>query len=198
MMLCINDHIADLDEQQTACLVASLPPWRREEALRYKHIQGRRECAVGYIELLRGLRLYFGIDGMPTFGYGRHGKPFLVGHPEVYFSISHCRVAAGCYVSDHPCGLDIERIRKAKPDLVRHAMNPQEAGDIFNSASPDIAFTRLWTQKEAVLKLKGTGLTDSLHHVLDHDDMEHIILKTTENLYLGYIFTVATSSRQSL
>lgn len=191
MTLCLNDHIADLGETQTEMLIQSLPLWRREVALRYKHQQGRRECAVGYVELCRGLRERFGTDEMPGFAYNEHGKPFLKDHPEVHFSISHCRVAAGCLVSNRPCGFDVEYIRKAKPDLVRQTMNPEEQEDIFSSPYPDIAFTRLWTQKEAVLKLQGTGLVDDLHSVLSGKTLECISLKTIENPFLGYIFTTA-------
>lgn len=192
-ILCFNDHVADLGEEQTEQLIASLPEWRREVALRFKHLQGRRECAVGYIELLRGLRLCFGIGGMPAFAYNEHGKPYLKEYPDIHFSISHCKEAVGCLVADRPCGLDIEHIRKAKEDLVRHTMSPREAEEIYASPFPDVAFTRLWTQKEAVLKLKGTGIVDNLHHVLDPDRLQGIKLETTENPYRGYIVTTATS-----
>lgn len=190
-VLCINDHIADLGEEQTERLIASLPEWRREQALRFIHLQGRLECAVGYIELLRGLRQCFGIKDMPAFAYNEHGKPYLPGHPEVHFSISHCKEAAGCLVADRPCGLDIERIRKAKDDLVRHTMNPEEAESIFASPFPDIAFTRLWTQKEAVLKLKGTGIVDDLYSALMPDNLQGIELQTVENTWKGYVYSVA-------
>lgn len=193
-ILCINDHIADLSEEQTERLIATLPLWRREKALRFKYLQGRRECAVGYIELLRGLRLLFGIGGMPAFSYDGHDKPFLKEHPEVHFSISHCREAVGCFISDRPCGLDIEHIRKTKEDLVRYTMSPKEAESIFSSPFPNLAFTRLWTQKEAVLKLKGTGITDNLHHVLEPDRVAGIQLQTIENPYRGYVYTVAVKS----
>ena len=190
-MLCINDHIAEMSEGQTERVIAFLPDWRREQALRYKHLQGRRECAVGYIELLRGLRECFGISGFPSFSYNEHEKPFLKDYPDVHFSISHCKEAVGCFVSNRPCGLDIESIRKAKEDLVRHTMSPKEAEEIFSSKWPDIAFTRLWTQKEAVLKLKGTGIIDDLHAVLSPDNLQGIGLQTTENPYRGYILTIA-------
>ena len=190
-MLCINDHISDLTPSQTEQLIIALPSWRREEALRYKHLQGRRECAVGYTELLRGLRLRFGITDMPSFGYGEHGKPYLPEYPEVHFSISHCREAAGCLLSDRPCGLDIEHIHKAKESLVRYTMSEQETDAIFSAPIPDVAFTRLWTQKEAVLKLLGTGITDDLHHVLDHDCIRNINLQTIENPLRGYVLTTA-------
>ena len=195
-ILCINDHIAELSEAQTERLIASLPEWRREQALRFRHLQGRRECAAGYTELLRGLRLYFDVDGQPEFEFNEHGKPFLKAYPDIYFSISHCKEAVGCFISDRPCGLDIERIHKAKEDLVRHTMSPQEAESIFADPFPDIAFTRLWTQKEAVLKLAGTGIIDDMRHVLDPEKLKCINLKTTENVYRGYIFTIATSNNE--
>ena len=190
-MLCINDHIAELSEEQTERLINSLPEWRREQALRYKHLQGRKECAVGYIELLRGLRERFGINEMPDFTYNEHGKPYLKEHPDIHFSISHCKEAVGCFVSSKPCGLDIERIRTAKEDLVRHTMSPKEAESIFSNPYPDLAFTRLWTQKEAVLKLKGTGIVDDLHSVLDPDKLQGIELQTVENPYRGYVYSIA-------
>lgn len=190
-ILCINDHVAELGERQTEQLIAMLPEWRRKQAMHYRHVQGRRECAVGYIELLRGLRLLFGIDIMPAFAYNEHGKPYLEEHPGIHFSISHCKEAVGCLVADCPCGLDIEHIRKAKEELVRYTMNPQEEEGIYASPSPDIAFTRLWTQKEAVLKLLGTGITNDLHHVLDQERLQDISLKTIENPYAGYVCTLA-------
>ena len=190
-ILCLNDHIADLSEEQTERLINSLPEWRREQALRYKQLQGRKECAIGYVELLRGLRERFNINEMPAFAYKEHGKPYLKEHPDIHFSISHCKEAVGCFVSNRPCGLDIERIRTAKPDLVRHTMSPEEAESIFSNAFPDVAFTRIWTQKEAVLKLKGTGIVDDLHSVLKPDKLQGIELQTIENPYMGYVYTIA-------
>lgn len=190
-ILCLNDHIADLSEEQTERLINSLPEWRREQALRYKQLQGRKECAIGYVELLRGLRELFDINEMPAFAYNEHGKPYLKEHPDIHFSISHCKEAVGCFVSNRPCGLDIERIRTAKPDLVRHTMSPEEAEGIFSNPFPDVAFTRIWTQKEAVLKLKGTGIVDDLHSVLKPDKLQGIELQTIENPYMGYVYTIA-------
>ena len=190
-ILCINDHIAEMSEEQTEKVINSLPDWRREVALRYKHLQGRRECAIGYVELLRGLRERFNVNNYLSFIYNEHDKPLLKEHPELHFSISHCKEAVGCFVADRSCGLDIEFIRKAKPDLVRHTMSPEETESIFAAKFPDIAFTCLWTQKEAVLKLLGTGIVDDLHSVLKPEKLHGIELKTVENPYRNYIYTTA-------
>lgn len=192
-MLCINDHIADLTEEQTERLIFSLPEWRREQALRYKFLRGRKECAVAYVELLRGLRQRFGLYERPFFEYNQYGKPYISQHPEVHFSLSHCREAVGCFVSNRQCGLDIESIRTAKEELVRHTMNKEESQEIFSSPYPDVVFTRLWTQKEAVLKLKGTGIVDDLHSVLYPYNLQGIKLQTIENPSRGYVYSVAES-----
>ena len=193
-ILCIYDQLAEMSEEQTEELINSLPRWRREQALRFKHLQGRRECAMGYSQLLLGLRERFHINDSPSFIYNEYGKPFLKGHPELFFSISHCREAVGCFIADQPCGLDIEYVRKAKPDLVRHTMNLEETEAIFSAENPDIAFTRLWTRKEAVLKLLGMGIIDDLHSVLETGNLLGIELETIENRERNYIYTKAFKS----
>ena len=193
-ILCIYDQLAEMSEEQTEELIASLPRWRREQALRFKHLQGRKECAMGYSQLLLGLREHFHINDSPSFIYNEYGKPFLKGYPDLFFSISHCREAVGCFIADQPCGLDIEYVRKAKPDLVRHTMNQEETEAIFSAESPDIAFTRLWTRKEAVLKLLGMGIIDDLHSVLETGNLLGIELETIENKERNYVYTKAFKS----
>ena len=70
-------------------------------------------------------------------------------------------------------------------------MSPEEAESIFSNPFPDVAFTRIWTQKEAVLKLKGTGIVDDLHSVLNPDKLQGIKLQTIENPSMGYVYTIA-------
>lgn len=197
-VLCVNDHIDDLGETHLETLLAPLPAWRRESVMRHKHHQGRVECAVGYIEFLRCMRLAFGISGTPAFAYGEHGKPFLPAHPTICFSISHCRHAVGCLVSDRPCGLDIERIRPVSESLLHHTMNPTEADCILSAEWPDLAFARLWTQKEAVLKLRGTGIVDDLHSVLDADKISDLFIQTVENPIRNYVLSTAIVCQNNL
>ena len=66
-------------------------------------------------------------------------------------------------VSDKPVGIDIESIRPYKESLARYVMNDDELQRINGSA---LEFTKLWTQKEAVVKLTGQGITTDLKSVL--------------------------------
>jgi phosphopantetheinyl transferase len=70
-------------------------------------------------------------------------------------------------------------------------MNPAEQTQILDAEDFAEAFTRLWTQKEAVLKLRGTGLVDDLHSVLT--DMGNIQMETIVNKNRKYACSLAVS-----
>ena len=159
----INDQLQDLNLDEA---LQQLSEQRRHQAFRYKHDLGRRTCAAAYLLLCEGLRRYYGIAEKPVFEYGEHGKPAIVRHPDIHFNLSHCREAVICVLADRPVGVDIESIRRAKDDLVRYTMNEDEVQQILRADDPDLAFTRLWTMKEAVVKRSGLGISNNMKDVL--------------------------------
>jgi len=193
-MLYINDHLEDISEARLEEAVSALPAWRRGQALKFKHMEGRRECTLAYWELYRGLQLEYNITEKPSFSYNQNGKPLLQELPQIHFSLSHCKKAIGCYISKKPCGLDIECIRPAKEALVQYCMNQEECQQIFSAKNPDVAFITLWTKKEAVFKLKGTGINDDIKEILSARNTQGINIQTVQNLFNGYILSVAQYS----
>ncbi len=189
--LYLNAHTDSYSEADIEWLVQHLPEWRREQALRFRYLEGRRQSVLAYDELCRGLREEYGIEEAPDFDYGPHGKPTLARYPHIHFSLSHCRKAVGCLLAASPCGLDIECIRPLHPSLVTHTMNAVEQALIQSSPTPDITFIRLWTQKEAVLKLRGTGISEGLHEVLSPENLQGISLSTEEHLPQGFVLSRA-------
>ncbi len=165
-MVYIDDRLQRFTTAEVDSLIATFPPQRAELLARYRNESARRQGALAYFLLCRALREDFGIAEPPVFSFGEHGKPFLAEHPDLHFNLSHCRVAVACAVSSSPVGIDIESIRKARPDLVRRTMNDDEAQSIISSSDPDREFTILWTRKEAVLKLSGRGIVDDMKSVL--------------------------------
>lgn len=162
-MIYLNDHLFDFDLDAA---LLELSEQRRQLALRYRHELGRRTCAAAYLLLCEGLRKEHGITEKPVFEFGEHGKPSIVGRPDIHFSLSHCREAAICVLSDRPVGIDIESVGRYNERLARYTMNDEEMAQILAFNRPDIAFTRLWTQKEAVLKCTGEGIGNDLKNVL--------------------------------
>ncbi|MBP3775440.1 MAG: 4'-phosphopantetheinyl transferase superfamily protein [Prevotella sp.] len=184
-MIYLNDDIAGFDFETALPLLSDQ---RREQALKFKHEQGRKTCAAAYLLLCEGLRKEYGITEKPVFEYGEHGKPFIVGHPDIHFNLSHCREAAVCVISDRPVGVDIESIREYKESLVRYTMNEDEIAQITQSSHPEEAFTRLWTMKEAVLKLSGEGLRNDMKSVLTGRERIETHINKEKNFIYSVIF----------
>ena len=182
-MIYLNDDIAHFDFEAALPLLSQQ---RREQALKFRHEQGRRTCAAAYLLLCEGLRQEYGITEPPVFEYGAHGKPVIIGHPDIHFNLSHCHEAAICALSTSPVGVDIESIREYKESLARYTMSDAELQQIAESERPAVAFTRLWTMKEAVLKQSGEGLRTDMKTVLK--GKEHF--QTVVNIEKGYVYSV--------
>ncbi len=145
---------------------------RREKALRFKHEQGQRECVLAYLLLKRALKEVYGIEENPELIELEGGKPMLKDHPEIHFNLSHCKSAVACVIGDEPVGVDIERVRSYNAQLARHTMNDAELQEIEANDDKARAFIRLWTKKEALLKLTGEGIRSDLKTVLDRETVD--------------------------
>ena len=184
-MVYIDEHIDDFD---LPTALADISDQRRQQALRFKHERGRRTCVLAYLLLKKALREEYGITDNPQFEYGEHGKPRIVGHPDIHFSLSHCHEAVACVVSPRPVGIDVESVHRYKEALVAYTMNDREQAEILAAERPDAAFTRLWTMKEARLKLTGEGIAGNLKTALD--DSRNWRFTTVERLEQNYIYTI--------
>ncbi|NDC42415.1 MAG: 4'-phosphopantetheinyl transferase superfamily protein, partial [Chitinophagia bacterium] len=111
-------------------------------------------------------RQYCLIPADVSLEYGQYGKPVLAAHSlNLQFNIAHsgdlvliaiARMAA--------VGVDVEWVKPlADAAAIQEAtLHPNEINWISTQPDATIAFYRLWTRKEALLKAAGTGLTDYL------------------------------------
>lgn len=192
MLYRIFDDMTQCSEQEVARLLPLVSAQRREQALGYKHTFGQYCCLQSYKMLCELLAEWsrvhqLPINQQPIFLYNDYGAPYIEGGP--HFSISHCKRGIAVAVSENPIGIDIESIRTFSPELMRKTMNEDEQLRITSSAIPEVEFIRFWTQKEALLKLQGTGIISDLHHVLAHTN--DISWTEMINQDKGYICTIA-------
>ena len=127
---------------------------------------------------------------MDEWSYNEHGKPYIAGGP--YFSISHCKEGIAVAVDEQPVGIDIEAVRHAEQDLIERVMNEEEKSKVESQKSKeerDREFTRLWTQKEAVVKAQGTGIYsfEQLQTILEESGKWNVESIEKEN----YIYSIA-------
>ena len=158
----------DLHTERLAvdALLNTVSPQRRQQVMRPVRLSDRQSSLAAYLLLYRALREGYGIAEPPIFNFGPSGKPFLKDHPNIHFNLSHTEGIAVCVVADVPVGVDVERIRPIDRQVVDMVMSDDEQAEISLAEDSDTAFYRLWTRKEAYLKLTGEGLRDDMRNVL--------------------------------
>lgn len=183
MKVVVFDKMEECTEAEVQRMLPLVSAQRREQALKYKHTFGQFCCLKSWLMLFDDVEMsrYQDLE----WKYNEHGKPYLEGGP--YFSISHCKAGIAVAIDDAPIGIDIETIRHANEDLVERTMNEKERLGIRELGMRE--FTRLWTQKEAIVKAEGTGIYsfEQLQHVLSTS--RHLEISTTEKD--NYIYSIA-------
>lgn len=198
MKVLVRTDISQLPETELQQAIDALPEWRRELALKFKFPLGKAECACSYLLLCQALREDYGITTQPHFDIGEHGKPSLREYPDIHFNMSHCRAGIAVAVSDKPVGIDIEclgRLINKNGDLnmslAEYVLSPEELEHVL-SGDADLEFTKFWTQKEALVKLTGTGIEDDLKQILPlHPE---VTIATSVSLEHGYALSIAQYS----
>ena len=173
----------DIWEYDLEAALKEISEQRREQALKFKYELGQRLCVLAYLLLKKGLRETYGITDNPIFEYNEHGKPSIVGYPDICFNLSHCKEAVVCVISDQPIGVDVESIREYKESLVRYTMNDEEISEIESSETPAASFIRLWTMKEATMKLIGTGISNDMKTVIDTNKYTYTTVERQQYIY---------------
>jgi 4'-phosphopantetheinyl transferase len=193
MKVVVFDRMEECTDQAVRWMLPLVSAQRREQALRYKHTFGQFCCLKSWLmlydmldERMKGL--------MDEWEYNEFGKPSFHLSPltsHLYFSISHCKEGIAVAIDDQPIGIDIESIRHADEELIARVMSEKEKSQITNHQSPiesARAFTRLWTQKEAIVKAQGTGIVsfEQLQSIIENRESK---IETIEKE--NYIYSIA-------
>ncbi len=134
------------------------------------------------------------------FYYGDHGKPFLKSK-QFQFNISNSYDLVILVVSDEEVGIDIEKLRPFTYKRITRAFTDKELNYLSNlDKSKDGDETlKLWTIKEAALKLVGTGLSGKVKSVDINVDTKKSAKRLDRKIKLtdievadGYVGTLAT------
>lgn len=134
------------------------------------------------------------------FYYGDHGKPFLKSK-QFQYNISNSYDLVILAVSDQEVGVDIEKLRPFTYKRITSAFTDNELNYLSNldESVEGNETLKLWTIKEAALKLVGTGLSGKVKSVdIDVDTkksakrLDRKIKLTDIEVADGYVGTLAT------
>ncbi len=166
-------------------VVLSSDEMQRAERLK---ISSAREQFVRSRAWMRYLLSLYGI-GAPEalrFIYGDQGKPALQSS-FLQFNLAHCETRAVLAVMrDVPVGVDIERVRPTTSldAMMQMSFTADERHDVLAQSDPFLAFYRVWTRKEAVVKCVGSGFR-GLGRFCVSADFVPVVMADSASLFVG-------------
>lgn len=162
-MIYYIDNLSEINSDLVLKLINLLPPRRKQQAQRYLLKEDQINCAVAYHILKYAVRREFGVEIKEDFLYDElYHKPRCRENAEIHFSISHCKYAVACFVSNIDVGIDVEDYRSFN-NINPHYILSKEEYSYFKSCDKKLLFlAKAWTVKEAVAKCSGIGIDDSV------------------------------------
>lgn len=158
-LLLAADVSALEDEYLFEAAYAKASAERKLKTDRYR-FRRDKNASLGAELLLRHALTRLGIREFAC-SYNEAGKPFLSGHDDVFFSLSHSGCSVLCAVSDHEIGADVETVRSVDLKVARRFFCANEYHQITAQETENARiemFFRYWTLKESFLKAIGVGL----------------------------------------
>lgn len=146
------------DEATIAARICEISDERRARIEKAARTETKLELLASGLLAKKAVSIVFGIEN-PEFVKNKFGKPYIAGHTNCFFNISHSGKRVICALSDSECGVDIEKIEApAQIDMIASKFfSIYERNAVMLSANPVEAFTRLWTLREAYVKMRGKG-----------------------------------------
>ena len=111
--------------------------------------------------LLRAASLYSSLPQDSFQIISEHGKkPYFGNYPDIHFSISHSENIWLCAFAEDEVGVDVQVMSHDRPwtKLAERFFSADESALVRNADSPSVTFSRIWSRKEAVVKLLGVGI----------------------------------------
>jgi len=138
-------------------VLPSFPKYFQEKVSKYRTWQDVQLSILGRLLLRVGLEKFFSVTDYEII-YSDYNKPLLKDSP-IKFNISHSAEMITCVMSKSDIGIDLELVKDIDVELFQNQMTNFEWVHVRDSANVLVSFFDLWTQKEAVLKADGRGLS---------------------------------------
>lgn len=147
-----------------------LPQHRLQKLQVLKHRKDRNLCIASWLVLEEALKGFPFYNGDERILVHKNGRIIFADNPHVHFNISHSGDVAMCAVSNCPVGVDVQVERDFDEGICRRFFLPREADFVLNESDPcqkREKFFRIWTLKEAYVKMTGGGLGEFTKFELD-------------------------------
>lgn len=137
----------------------------QEKLLRYRRWQDSQLSLLGKLLLKEGMKHYEKEIDLKKLCFTKYKKPYFE-DVDIQFNISHSGELVVVIFSENQegdIGIDIEKIHSLRPEDFKIQMTTYEREKVFNAIDVQKEFFNYWTQKEAVIKAHGNGLSIPLN-----------------------------------
>jgi len=157
-----ENKFLDLKEK----MLSFLDSERRDRILRFRFQEDAQRSLLGDIMVRSIISKKLNLKNKQiTFNLSDKGKPSIVGHPNLFFNISHAGTWVVAAFSDYEVGIDVELIKKINYNVsdIFYSEEENKALNKLRGKKKLEYFFDLWTMKESYLKYTGKGLSEPLN-----------------------------------
>ena len=131
------------------------PETLNERIEKKNNLNSRKQSVAAYLLLQKILMEYYGAT-LESLRFSENGKPYLECGPQI--SVSHTDNYVCVGVSFSPVGVDIEQLRDFDEKIAKRYFSKAE-NQYISKDNSIFRFFKLWTVKEAIIKLEGTSIS---------------------------------------
>ena len=147
-----------LADDVTSKFMRMVPKPMQHQISKFLRWQDRQAALLGKLLLQNGFKRLDTDASLDQIFYTLHNKPYLPEGPS--FNISHSGGYVVCALSTTvSVGIDIELMRPVSLEDFTHQLTTGESEFLRTHPDQIQAFYRYWTEKEAVIKANGKGLS---------------------------------------
>lgn len=165
------------DDELYEKIYNQIPKWRKEKADAYKVKKAKCLCVGASFLFVDSLKKMGREDLIDKVSVLDNGKPYFIDETDLYFNMSHSENMVMLALGNSQIGCDIQCCQKGIRGIADRFYTPGEKeymygvegpfpktddlGSDANNDSGEILdrFYRIWTRKEAYIKLTGEGLS---------------------------------------
>lgn len=154
--------------------MGKMPADIRDKIGRYRRWQDAQACLFGKALLHLSFQRSYPSCSLEDLKYTSYNRPYVKnGFPD--FNISHSGEYVVCVISSNSrVGIDIEEIREMELKDFSRQFSNEEWESIQSSQDRPSSFFNTWSQKEALIKANGKGLSIPLKSIYINDNKAEV------------------------
>jgi 4'-phosphopantetheinyl transferase len=160
----------ELSQQAIDLIEALIRPHEKKKANSYRRWQDKQAYLLGKLLIAKHLEKNgYNSALLKQVSYTVYNRPFIESL-KGDFNVSHSGNFVTCaFSNEQKLGIDIEKIQEIELNDFDNILNSADNTIIRNSPDRYLAFFKIWSAKEAILKADGCGLTDDIYKLEIND-----------------------------